>query len=445
MTTATRIQFSPLRSAISAEGGICDLIVRVQAHDTSATAKTTTHTPKRLALVVDRSGSMSGQPLDEALRCVMHIAQRLTPEDRLAVFTYDDEVNVVQPLAPVDLSALQTAIKTVTSGGMTDLFAGWQAGAKALYDGPQHAISRVLLLSDGCANKGLTTTPEITPHVTLYAEQGIGTTTIGLGSNFNEELMIAIARHGRGQQYYGQQATDLYDKFDEELQLLQALCLRHLGLELIAGTGVVVQYLGVTTTLPNGQLQLPDLAPEAEAWVAVRLHLTPQAIADSPRTLLAATLHATALDGQAVTVHATPLQLPIVAPEQWRTWPVDTPVANRLDEAEFAKDSQQLAQWLRDGQRPQAHTLLNQMQKRYNHHAWLAAKLQRLAELATTDEQVLRKEAHFSSERLSHGLVATMDWMEMEQEKGFSGDETESAKPAFLRKKIEEGRGRRQK
>ena len=64
---------SPLKAAISAQGGYLDLLVRVQAPDLP-TDKVVEHTPKRLALVVDRSGSMQGKPLREALRCVMHIA-----------------------------------------------------------------------------------------------------------------------------------------------------------------------------------------------------------------------------------------------------------------------------------------------------------------------------------------------------------------------------------
>ena len=88
---------SPLKAAIPAQGGHVDLLVRVQAPDLP-TDIALEHTPKRLALVVDRSGSMQGKPLREALRCVMHIAAHLTPQDQLSLVVYDDQVDVMVPL-----------------------------------------------------------------------------------------------------------------------------------------------------------------------------------------------------------------------------------------------------------------------------------------------------------------------------------------------------------
>ena len=82
------------------QGGALDLLVRVQAPDQPADAKATI-TPKRLALVVDRSGSMDGQPLTEALRYVTHIADSMTAADSLSAVVYDDKVNVLVPLAAV--------------------------------------------------------------------------------------------------------------------------------------------------------------------------------------------------------------------------------------------------------------------------------------------------------------------------------------------------------
>jgi Ca-activated chloride channel family protein len=435
--SAVTLQFSPLHSALSSQGGVLDVVVRIQAADAPAHAAAS-QPPKRLALVVDRSGSMSGQPLAEALRCVEHIAARLGPQDQLAVLAYDNEVQTLQPLAPVNLPTLKASLATVTEGGSTDLFAGWQAGAKALDDGPANAISRVLLLSDGCANHGLTEPEDILPAIARSADQGIATTTVGLGRGFNEALMIAMARTGRGQQYYGQCATDLYDGFDEELQLLQALCLRRLTLTLVPADGVTLQPLGVFDRLPDGRFQLPDLPWGAEAWVAVRLHHTAAqgaADTDSLRTLLAATLDAATLDGQPLTQHAPPLQLPTLSPEACAQLPAEPQVATRLDEARFAHDSQLLAQLLSKGQRTQARALLQDMQQRHAHHPWLAAKLQRLAVLAERDEDLYRKEAHFNSRRTGQRLTAREDT-------AFTGDETNSTVPAYLRKKTQEGQGR---
>ena len=82
--TQASVLFSPRKSALSSQGGVLEVLVRVQAPDQPAQSQAAI-TPKRLALVVDRSGSMEGQPLTEALRCVTHIADCLTPADHLSV------------------------------------------------------------------------------------------------------------------------------------------------------------------------------------------------------------------------------------------------------------------------------------------------------------------------------------------------------------------------
>ena len=110
--------------------------------------------------------------------------------------------------------------------------------------------SRVILLSDGQANHGLCEIAEIEKHCSAMLSRGVSTTTVGLGRGFNEDLMIAMARAGGGQQYYGQSADDLFDSFDEEFQLLQALCLRGLDLKFIAAPGVIIEPLGLVQHNP---------------------------------------------------------------------------------------------------------------------------------------------------------------------------------------------------
>ncbi len=101
------IIITPVTAAVPASGGTMELLVRVQApdqpvdQDREPTASHRPTLPKRLALVVDRSGSMSGQPLTEALRCVEYIASRMTPDDQLAVVLYDNRIQVLRHLAPM--------------------------------------------------------------------------------------------------------------------------------------------------------------------------------------------------------------------------------------------------------------------------------------------------------------------------------------------------------
>ena len=244
-------------------------MVRVQAPDQPEGSKATI-TPKRLSLVVDRSGSMSGQPLYEALKCVGHIAACMTPLDRISVVVYDDNIKVLTTLGPVTSpGAINQLLSTVDSGGSTNLFGGWEAGAQQLEAGSDGSISRVILFSDGQANHGLVEIDAIEKYCREWLAKGVSTTTVGLGRGFNEDLMIAMARAGGGQQYYCQTAKDLFDSFDEELSLLQALSVRQLSLKLIPATGVIIEALGIVDQNPDGTYHLSDLAWGAESWMAV--------------------------------------------------------------------------------------------------------------------------------------------------------------------------------
>ena len=430
------IILSPRKAAVSAQGGYLDIVVRVQAPDRVEEIKQA-HISKRLALVVDRSGSMSGQPLAEALRCVMHIANHLTPQDEMSLVVYDDKADVLVPLRKVtSVTEIQRAVDHVTEGGSTDLFAGWETGAKQLEGGADGAISRVILLSDGQANRGETDIATIEDHCKRWLQKGVSTTTVGLGRGFNEDLMNAIARAGGGQQYYGQTAEDLYDSFEEELSLLQAMYLRKISLKFSPAAGVIVEVLSNAVQNPDGSYRLNDLAWESEAWMGVRLHISPSA-AGSTRDLLAMTLSGTDMDGNTLEQTAPMLQLPVIEAALWNAMAADELADRRLLELEFAKASEELRKMAREGDREATRRKMAEMDARFSEHPWLKAKMEVLHRLAEEDMEMMMKEAHFSASRSMQRLVARSEML-------FCKDETESVEmPSFLRKKVSEGRGRR--
>ena len=447
------ILITPLRPAVPAEGGAIEVLVRVQAPERPSEASDTTHLriPLRLALVVDRSGSMAGEPLTEALRCVQHIGALLQREDQLAVVLYDDKVQVPMPLAKSPgAQAVAHALAGVESGGSTDLYEGWEAGARQLMVRTPGAISRVVLLSDGQANHGHVDTAYIADECRRLLERGVSTTTVGLGRAFNEELMVAMARAGGGQQYYGQRAEDLYDAFDEELSLLQAMMLRQLRVKPVAAPGVVVEALGRGKPAVDGWLTLPDLAWGGEAWVLLRLHVSAErgaakagkaagrgaASQRAQRTLIALSWQGTDLAGDAVVQHAAALVLPVLPAAAVAALPADETVARRLQEVAFADLNLQVREMLRQGRRAQAQAALVRAQVQVADHPWLAGKLQRLRHLMESDAAMAQKEMLYSSGKMRSRLVAKFESSEV-------ADETASYEiPAFLRRKASEGTGR---
>jgi Ca-activated chloride channel family protein len=247
--------------------------------------------------------------------------------------------------------------------------------------------------------------------------------------------MLAMARAGGGQQYYGQTAEDLYDNFEEELSLLQAMYLRQISLKLVPAQGVIVELLNTTTTNPDGTYKMNDLAWGSESWLGFRLHISPSA-AGSVRDLLAVSVTGVDLQGQALSQSGPMLQLPVVEASAFARMPEDELAQRRLLELEFGKASQELRTLAKAGDAAAAKRLMAQMEERFGGHAWLKAKLEQLHRLAEEDMEMMIKEVSFSAQRMSNRLAS-------KQEMSYMADETESIMPSFLRKKESEGRGRR--
>jgi len=140
--------------------------------------------PLSIALVLDRSGSMAGRKLSVAKRCASWVAERLGPKDELALVTYDDEVRLLTPLTPVN-GGLRRTIQGIRPGGQTNLSGGWLKGLEALCGADDHGVRKVLLLSDGLANVGITDRGTLAGLAAEARAQGIGTTTVGFGADGN--------------------------------------------------------------------------------------------------------------------------------------------------------------------------------------------------------------------------------------------------------------------
>ncbi|MFZ9952757.1 MAG: vWA domain-containing protein [Vulcanococcus sp.] len=263
----------PLRPAVAADGP-CRLELLISIRPPEDTKRQ--RPPLNLALVIDRSGSMEGDKLRHALKAARVLARELTPRDRLAIVTFDDEAAVVMPSRRVDdpLPFLQ-AIDAIDCGTTTALFDGWLAGALQVAEHlTPEGLNRVLLLSDGQANEGLTEASAIADRVAGLNERGISTSAFGLGAGFDEDLMGAIAAAGDGTLAQIESPAQLVDLYASELQGLASTCGRRVSLGIRPQHGAeLAEVLNDLTSTSAGNLQLPNLRQGQTLQVGVRLQL----------------------------------------------------------------------------------------------------------------------------------------------------------------------------
>ncbi len=146
-------------------------------------------------------------------------------------------------------------------------------------------LNRVLLLSDGLANVGVTDPNTIRAEVAAMATTRVSTSTLGVGKDYNEDLMEAMAEAGDGNYYYVESAVQLADIFQTELNGLMATTARDVGLRVeTARADVTVQVLNELERDPSGRLKLPNLVLGMPISILVRFTVaSPQQ--GLPRTL----------------------------------------------------------------------------------------------------------------------------------------------------------------
>ncbi len=155
--------------------------------------------PATVQVVLDRSGSMSGERLDAACVALAELVGRLDPADRFGVVAFDDEVDVVVPAGPVlDKAALRAAVLSISSGGCTNLSGGLLRGLQEARRVAGPAGATLLLLSDGHANAGVVDPDQLAGVAAAARAHGVTTSTVGIGLGYDETLLAAIAGGGQG-------------------------------------------------------------------------------------------------------------------------------------------------------------------------------------------------------------------------------------------------------
>ncbi len=173
-----------------------------------------------LALVIDRSGSMSGDRIAKAREAALELVRRLGPDDIVSLIAFDSTVETLVSARRVgDARELETAICRIEARGNTALYGGVNQGALEVrrHMEDEKYVNRIILLSDGMANVGPSTPEDLGRLGSNLMRQGIAVSTIGLGLGFNEDLMARLAQSSDGNTYFVENSADLPGIFATEL------------------------------------------------------------------------------------------------------------------------------------------------------------------------------------------------------------------------------------
>ncbi len=163
--------------------------------------------PAALEVVLDRSGSMDGERLHAAKSALESLIDRLNPTDSFGLVVFDDEVHVAVPAGPLaDKEAVRGVIRSIESGGMTNLSGGLMRGLQEVKRVRSEGSATVVLLSDGHANHGVTEPDALVTIAAGARAKGVTTSTVGVGLDYDETLLTGLSNGGAGNAHFAEEA-----------------------------------------------------------------------------------------------------------------------------------------------------------------------------------------------------------------------------------------------
>jgi Ca-activated chloride channel family protein len=234
-----------------------------------------------LALAIDVSGSMAGEKIEAARATARQVVAALTARDRLTLVTFDHEATALVDARHMDADgrhAALAAIDQLRERGQTNLWAGWLQAAERIalaMDANARASHRVLLLSDGHANAGVTDAAELARQAQGLAARGIVTSAVGIGDGYDELLLGGMAEQGGGRLHDAERAPEIAEVVLGELFEGRHALLERTILRLVIPASLRAEVVGgwAHRVLPGAiEVRIGMMLPDSPKFVAFRLH-----------------------------------------------------------------------------------------------------------------------------------------------------------------------------
>jgi Ca-activated chloride channel family protein len=235
--------------------------------------------PVSVAVVLDKSGSMgSGGKMENARRGAIEVVKRLTAEDTFSLIVYDSTARVLIPAqSAADRDALIEAISSINACGSTALYDGVRLGAEELRkDRSDNRDRRIILLSDGLANVGPSSTSAVAGLGKSLAGEGIVITTVGVGLDYNEDLMTTLADVSRGNAYFAKGSGDLTEIFVREIGDTLNVAAKDVHIAVTCKNGAApLDFLGRSGSIagPNAEVTVGSLYKDKEKFALLRIRV----------------------------------------------------------------------------------------------------------------------------------------------------------------------------
>ena len=211
-----------------------------------------------MVIVLDRSGSMKGRKINDARQAILNLLSGLTAKDRFALITYSDGVQQISGLKYVTADhgeQLKSLVTGIRAGGGTNLGDGLQTGINVILAANENGNARkLILISDGLANKGITDPARLSQIAGVAVEKEFAVSTVGVGNDFNEQLMTAIADRGAGNYYYLENPMAFAEVFQKEFFYTRATVATNVSISFPLDDGIsIVAAAGYPITIQKNR------------------------------------------------------------------------------------------------------------------------------------------------------------------------------------------------